>query len=111
MGNRRKSRWERTKGKLGFRSKQAEDVFLNHEPMLVKEEAVKRINVPKQDKVVMKTVPAKADGEVIGEAVIYTDGTFDIIVFEGISDEARAKLYSFQEEMLTVEASEATEEA
>lgn len=50
------------------------------------------VKLPDDDKVVLKKVPAKVDGEVIGEAVLYEDGTSDIIINDDLSDEIREKL-------------------
>ncbi len=71
-----------------------------HTPNLISEGALSKIDVPKSDKVVVKTVPAMADGEVIGEAVIYEDGTIDVIVQGDISEKAKADLYSFKQVMM-----------
>lgn len=67
---------------------------------VITEQALQKIDLPKSDKVVLKTVPAKADGEEIGTCVIYDDGTMDIITFEGISMKARADIKTFQEFMM-----------
>lgn len=71
-----------------------------HTPNLISEGALDKIEVPKSEKVVHKTVPAKAGDEIIGEAIIYEDGTIDVVVHGDISDEAKEALYSFKQTML-----------
>ena len=48
--------------------------------------------LPNYEKVVLKEVPAKVDGLVVGTAVIYEDGTSDVILYDDIPDEARQKI-------------------
>lgn len=50
------------------------------------------IKMPDDDKVVLKKVPAKIGEEVVGEAVLFEDGSSTVILNDDISDEARAKL-------------------
>lgn len=59
-------------------------------------ETESQIQLPKSDKVVIKVVPAKADGEDIGQTVFYEDGTFDMIISEGISEKAQAHIAEFK---------------
>lgn len=72
----------------------------DHTPNLISAGALDKVQIPKADKVVIKTVPAKAGEEVIGTAVIYEDGTIDVIVEGDISDTAREELYSFKQTMM-----------
>lgn len=72
---------------------------------LVAESALKKINLPVQEDLeIVKKVPAiihwdqidtigRHDDETIGEAVIYDDGTSDIIVFQDISEDAKKMVY------------------
>lgn len=71
-----------------------------HTPNLIREDALDKIDVPKVDKEVIKVVPARAGDEIIGEAVIYEDGTIDVIVHGEISEKAKADVYSFKQTML-----------
>lgn len=59
-----------------------------------------KMSVPIQERTVHKRVPAvihwatvegidRTDDETIGEAIIYDDGTSDVIVFSAISDDAK----------------------
>lgn len=71
-----------------------------------------RLSVPKEEKVVVKKVPAvihwnqldstRTDSETIGEAIIYEDGTQDVIVFADISEEAKKLFSSFQWSMFSL---------
>lgn len=58
------------------------------------------VDIPIQERTVHKRVPAvvhwatvegqgRTDDETIGEAIIYEDGTSDVIVFKDISDDAK----------------------
>lgn len=58
------------------------------------------VKAPSQDKEVAKTVPALADGEIIGTTVIYADGTFDIVVKKDISPQAKVHLEEFKLAMM-----------
>ena len=60
----------------------------------------RRVEIPILNQVVQKKVPAvihfkdvegtdRTDDEIIGESIIYEDGTSDIVVFADISDEAK----------------------
>lgn len=51
-----------------------------------------RVAMPKSEREVLKTVPAKIADEVVGTAILYDDGTTDIILNDEISDEARKKM-------------------
>lgn len=68
-------------------------------PRLAMDEA-QEVNVPIQERTVHKRVPAvihwgtvdgikREDDETIGEAIIYEDGTSDVIVFSEISADAK----------------------
>lgn len=48
--------------------------------------------LPEDEKVVIKEVPAKVDGEVVGTTLIYDDGTFSVILDENMSEESKEKL-------------------
>jgi hypothetical protein len=71
---------------------------------LVRQGALKKIDVPRDEQVVVARVPAKIDWakvgnitrddvEIIGETIVYEDNTFDVIVKDDISDEARTLVY------------------
>lgn len=83
--------------------------------VLIKQEAVDegRINIPRGERVVAEEKPAtihwslvknspREDSEVIGTAIIYEDGSTDLIVAKDISEEARALLYSFETHMYSI---------
>lgn len=95
MSNRRKLK----KQPLGLRQSDLETT-------LIKRSALSRVNVPAQERVVLKKVPAnikwaevggidRDDVEIIGEAIIYEDGTSQMIVNDDISDDAKKLLGSF----------------
>lgn len=52
------------------------------------------ITLPDDERVVLTRKPAKIGEEVVGEAIIYEDGTTDILLNDDISEEARQKLRS-----------------
>lgn len=71
---------------------------------LIAERALAKVDIPSQDRVVEKRVPAtikwaevknieRDDVEVIGEAVIYDDGTYDVVISQDISEEAKVLTY------------------
>ena len=71
---------------------------------LIAERALNKVSVPARDQVVIKDVPAiihwsqlegndRTDDEVIGKALIYDDGTQDVIVFSDISEDAKVLVY------------------
>lgn len=75
---------------------------------LLREEALnaRQVDIPKEEKVVEKTVPAvihwgnvngvdREDSETIGEALIYADGTQDIILWGDISEDAKKLMGMF----------------
>lgn len=79
---------------------------------LVSEEAhlQGKVSIPMIDQIVAKRVPAvihfsqvegtdRDDDETIGEAIIYEDGTSDVIVFSNISEEAKMVVYGIQSEL------------
>lgn len=79
MSNRRKPGWERkTQGK-GRSSSGPLAQALN-------------VNMPKDEKTVIKEVPAKVDGEVVGKAILFDDGTTEVVLNDVISDNAKAKM-------------------
>jgi len=47
---------------------------------------------PPDEKEVLKTVPAKVGDEVVGKAILYSDGTTDVIFNDEISDKAKAMM-------------------
>lgn len=74
---------------------------------LVREDALDKVSIPMIDQIVQKRVPAvihfsqvdgtdRTDDETIGEAIIYEDGTSDVIVFANISEEAKKVVYGIQ---------------
>lgn len=50
------------------------------------------VTIPHGEREVIKTVPAKIADEVVGTAILYSDGTTDIIMNDVISEEARLKM-------------------
>lgn len=71
---------------------------------MVKRGALNKVDIPRDEQVVVKRVPAKIkwalvgnidrdDVETIGETVIYDDDTFDLIVDDNCSDEAKTLIY------------------
>jgi hypothetical protein len=50
------------------------------------------INAPSEDKVIIKEVPAKVDGLVIGTAQIYEDGSVSLIIDEDAPQWAKDKI-------------------
>lgn len=77
---------------------------------LVREDALAKVDIPMVNQTVHKRVPAvihfsqvegtdREDDETIGEAIIYEDGTSDIIVFAEISEEAKAVVYGIQSQL------------
>jgi len=71
---------------------------------LIAQRALSKVEIPDQESVVLKKVPAvihwrdvpsveRDDDEIIGEAVIYEDMTQDVIIFEEISEEAKNLVY------------------
>lgn len=48
--------------------------------------------MPSDEKEVIKTVPAKVNGETVGECDILDDGTVDIRLYENVSDDARKQI-------------------
>lgn len=71
---------------------------------------IDEVPIPMQELSVHKRVPAtihwstvnnvdRTDSEVIGEAVIYDDGTSDIIVFDNISQDAKNLVYTIKGEL------------
>ena len=47
---------------------------------------------PPDEKEVLKEVPAKVGDEVVGKAILYSDGTTDVIFNDDISDKAKAMM-------------------
>lgn len=56
---------------------------------------VLNLEVPEDEKELLKEVPAKVDGEVVGRALLYDDGSVDFIIEGELSAEAKAKLDEF----------------
>ena len=86
MSNRRKSGWERPsqskhKGR-GLSS--IADVFRNGDRM--------DVSMPKDEKTVLKEVPAKIDGEIVGRAILFDDGSYDLVLNKNLSESAKAKI-------------------
>lgn len=57
------------------------------------------VEAPDDSKVLLKTVPAKVDGEVVGDALLYDDGSVDVILNRDISEEAKNKLNAAASEL------------
>lgn len=81
---------------------------------LFSKKALTEIDIPVPEKVVLKTVPAvihykdipdnpREDSEVVGQTIIYEDGTLDIIVFDEITEESHEIIYSLKSHMFSVE--------
>lgn len=69
-------------------------------PALAEDSERRQMDIPMLNQVVQKKVPAvihfsqvegtdREDDEIIGESIIYEDGTSDIVVFADISPEAK----------------------
>lgn len=65
-------------------------------PRMIREKALTKVDIPDQNKTVLRTKEAYADGEHIGQSVFYDDGTIDFIVKDGISEKARRDLEAFK---------------
>lgn len=51
------------------------------------------ITLPNDEKVVLSRVPAKMpNGEIVGDAILYEDGTVDLLINDDISEEAKATM-------------------
>lgn len=83
------------------RKPQRPDLNMRNEP---------EVRVPMQEQSVHKKVPAvihwatvpnvdREDDETIGEAIIYEDGTSDVIVFSEISDDAKKLVGTINQEL------------
>lgn len=56
---------------------------------------IAKLDLQEDEKVVVKVVPAKVDGEIVGETYLYDDGSFDMHLADDISTEAMMKLEEF----------------
>ena len=56
-----------------------------------------KVDIPTYEKELLKKVPAKVDGEVIGDAYIYDDGTVDVVIFKDAPEEAIAKIRGYED--------------
>jgi hypothetical protein len=56
--------------------------------------AANLVEIPGDEKVIVKEVPAKVDGTVVGTAQIYEDGTVGVILDEDIPQWAKDKIQS-----------------
>jgi hypothetical protein len=70
---------------------------------------LKVVDAPDDEKELLKEVPAKADGVVIGKALIYDDGSVDVIYDADAPADAIAKVEALQNEMSFGYSSEANE--
>lgn len=59
---------------------------------------VQFVQAPPDEKVVLKEVPAKVDGTVVGTALIYDDGTFGVIIDEDAPQWAKDKIEMTKQE-------------
>lgn len=65
---------------------------------------IKKVEAPNDEKVLLKTVPANVDMEdgspkiVVGKALIYDDGSVDIMIDEDADPAAVAKIKATEEE-------------
>lgn len=51
-----------------------------------------QVRIPSDEKVIIKEVPAKVDGVIVGEAQIYEDGTVGVIIFDDAPQWAKDKI-------------------
>lgn len=88
MGNRRKARNLRLRARLGPQ----------------KGDRIPEWEIPKDEKTVIHEVPAiihwgdikassRTDDEEVGRAIVYDDGTTDVIIFSGISEDAEKMIH------------------
>lgn len=63
------------------------------------QKTLEEVTPPNNEKELLKTVPLKADGVVIGIAHLYDDGTVDCIVDEAADPEAIAKVRALEGQM------------
>lgn len=59
---------------------------------------VAKVDAPDSDKTVLKTVPAKVDGVTVGEAILYDDGSVDIMVSDDAPQWAVEKIKATERE-------------
>lgn len=89
MSNRKRSKIEKTFGKASIPA---------------------TLNIPEDEKVELKRVPAnikwadvkgvdRTDVEIIGEAVLFDDGTQDVIIHSDISDDAKKLIDGFRDDV------------
>lgn len=60
----------------------------------VPQTGVINVDIPDDEKVVAKEVPAKVDGVVVGTAQIYEDGTTSVIIDNDAPQWAKDKIYN-----------------
>lgn len=58
------------------------------------------VTAPSDEKTVLKTVPAKVGEVVVGEAILYDDGSVDILIDSDADPDAVALLRSTENDML-----------
>lgn len=60
------------------------------------------VKLPDDERTIIKKVPAKVGDEIVGDALLFDDGTTDIVLHPNISSEAKAKMrdtvYAFNKE-------------
>jgi hypothetical protein len=54
----------------------------------------KRIDIPDDEKIIVKEIPAKVDGVIVGTAQIYEDGTVGAIIDDDAPQWAKDKIQS-----------------
>lgn len=89
MGKRQERRKERRNLKL---------VVNNKGPKVLNQGIVKKVLLPDEEKTLLKEVPAKVDEVVVGKALIYDDGSVDIMINEDADPEAVAKIKATEAE-------------
>jgi len=61
-------------------------------PQMPKGPAHIQVSIPESEKTLLKEVPAKIDGDEVGVAYIYDDGSVDIVYDNRLTEEHRAKI-------------------
>ena len=67
-----------------------------------KAQRVVSVNAPSEEKVLLKTVPAKAGEHIVGEAFLYDDGSVDFVIDEDAPQEALDLIKTTEMEYMAV---------
>lgn len=89
MGKRQRARKERRNLKL---------VVSNRGKKISASGMIKKVTLPDDEKELLKTVPAKVDGVVVGEAYLYDDGSVDFVLDKDADPEKLKKIHDTAEE-------------